>query len=611
MNRTTTIVLGLCALLATTCAAKAPAPAMPTAASAVAANGGRPTPDVEALLGQMTLDEKIGQMTQADHSSLKQHPTDVGTLFLGSVLSGGNSPAAPNTAAGWADMYDGYQKHALGTRLGIPILYGVDAVHGYSGLYGAVVFPHNIGLGATRNPDLVEKIARITAVEVAASGIDWTFSPCIAVARDERWGRTYEGFGETPALAEMMAPAAVRGYQGGDLATPTAVLACAKHFIGDGGTAGGKDRGDTNVTDEELRKIHLPGYAAAIKAGVGSIMISFNMVRGERMHGHRFLVTDLLKGELKFAGFAVSDWNAIDAIPGDYATKIATSVNAGIDMFMIPERYAEFIRTLRTLVDGGRVPLARIDDANRRILRQKVAMRLWERPLADRSLARSIGSAEHRAVGRQAVAESLVLLKNARGALPITATAKTIVVAGGRADDIGAQIGGWSTGTWQGKRGPITPGTTILAGIRQAAPGAAVSFSPDGVGAGAGKADVAIAVVGEDPYAETRGDRQDLALSAEDRAIITAARQTGGRVILVILSGRPLILGSALDEVDAVVAAWLPGTEGQGVADVLFGQRPFKGKLPHSWPRSMDQVPINEGDAKYDPLFPYGFGLTY
>jgi beta-glucosidase len=557
----------------------------------------------------MTLDEKIGQMTQGDHSTLKQHPTDVATLFLGSVLSGGNSPAEPNTAAGWADMYDGYQKQALSSRLGIPILYGVDAVHGFSGLHGAVVFPHNIGLGATRNPGLVEKVARITAVEVSASGIDWTFSPCIAVPRDERWGRTYEGFGETPALTEQMAPAAVLGYQSSNLGTPTALLACAKHFIGDGGTAGGKDRGDTNVTDEDLRKIHLPGYVAAIKAGVGSIMISFNMVRGERMHGHHFLVNDLLKGELKFAGFAVSDWNAIDAIAGDYATKIATSVNAGIDMFMIPERYAEFIRTLRALVDSGRVPLARIDDANRRILRQKVAMRLWERPLADRSLAKLIGSAEHRSVGRQAVAESLVLLKNARAALPIAGTTKTIVVVGSRGDDIGAQIGGWSTGTWQGKRGPITPGTTIVAGIRQAAPAATVIFSPDG--AAVGKAEVAIAVVGEDPYAETRGDRQDLALSADDRAIIAAAKQTGGRVILVILSGRPLILGSALDEVDAVVAAWLPGTEGGGVADVLFGQRPFKGKLPHSWPRSMDQVPINEGDANYDPLFPYGFGLTY
>ncbi|HEY0709145.1 MAG TPA: glycoside hydrolase family 3 N-terminal domain-containing protein [Polyangia bacterium] len=588
------------------CAAKPPPQSLnPSGATSL----NRSSPDIETLLGQMTLDEKIGQMTQADHSILKKRPSDVRTLFLGSVLSGGDAPAEPNTIEGWADMYDRYQRQALNTPLGIPIIYGVDAVHGFSGLKGAVVFPHNIGLGATRNPDLVEKISRVTALEVAASGIDWAFAPCIAVPRDERWGRTYEGFGETAELAESLGPAAVRGLQGDDLSKPTAVLSCPKHFVGDGGTVGGKDRGNTDISNEELRKLHLPGYVAAIKAGAGSIMASYNSVRGDLMHSHHYLITELLKGELKFEGFVVSDWNAIDAIPGDYATKIAASVNAGVDLFMIPERYVEFIRTLKSLVENGRVLMARIDDANRRILRQKVALRLWERPFADRSLAKLVGSPEHRALGRQAVAESLVLLKNANKALPIAAGTKTIAVVGSRGDDIGVQIGGWSTGNWQGKRGPLTPGTTVLGGVRAAAPGAQVTFSADG--AGIGKADVAIAVVGEDPYAETKGDRPDLNLTAEDRAVIAAAKATGGKVILILISGRPLILGPALDQVDAVVAAWLPGTEGQGIADVLFGQKPFKGKLPHSWPRSMDQVPVNQGDAKYDPLFPYGFGLTY
>ncbi|HEY0713606.1 MAG TPA: glycoside hydrolase family 3 N-terminal domain-containing protein [Polyangia bacterium] len=611
MTRMTTTPARLLSLLllplfASGCAAKPPPQSLnPSGVTSLK----RSSPDIETLLAQMTLDEKIGQMTQADHSILKKRPSDVRTLYLGSVLSGGDAPAEPNTIEAWADMYDRYQTEALNTPLGIPIIYGVDAVHGFSGLRGAVVYPHNIGLGATRNPELVEKIARATALEVAASGIDWAFSPCIAVPRDERWGRTYEGFGETAALAESLGPAVVRGLQGDDLSKPTAVLSCPKHYVGDGGTLGGKDRGNTNISNEELRKIHLPGYVASIKAGAGSIMASYNSVRGDLMHGHHYLITELLKGELKFEGFVVSDWNAIDAIPGDYAAKIAASVNAGVDLFMIPERYAEFIRTLRGLVESGRVLMARIDDANRRILKQKVALRLWERPFADRTLAKHVGSAEHKALGRQAVAESLVLLKNAGKALPIAAATKSIAVVGSRGDDIGAQIGGWSTGNWQGKRGPITPGTSILAGVKAAAAGAQVTFSPDGNGLS--KADVAIAVVGEDPYAETKGDRQDLALTADDRAVIAAAKKTGGKVVLVIISGRPLILGSALDEVDAVVAAWLPGTEGAGIADVLFGQKPFKGKLPHSWPRSMDQIPVNEGDAKYEPLFPYGFGLTY
>jgi beta-glucosidase len=571
------------------------------------ARAGRPTPDLEVLLGRMTLKEKLGQMTQPDHGAIKAHPEDVRTLFLGSVLSGGDSLAVPNTAAGWADLYDRYQEQALQTRLGIPLVYGLDAVHGFNGLRGAVIFPHNIGLGATRDPALVEKAARITALEVAGTGVDWTFAPCIAVPRNERWGRTYEGFGETAELAEAMGAASVRGYQTPDLGAATALLATAKHFVGDGGTAGGKDQGDTVATEEELRRIHLPGYRAAIAAGVGSIMVSYSSIGGRPMHGSRHLVTEVLKGELGFQGFVVTDYNGIDKIAGDYRTQVETAVNAGIDMFMEPVRYRDFLRTLEQLVTEGRVPTARIDDAVRRILRQKARLRLWERPFADRSLAQVVGAPAHRAVARQAVAESLVLLKNAH-ALPIARDTPAIHVAGSRADDLGAQCGGWAIG-WQGKRGPITDGTTILEGIKKAAPRATVTFSADGPVAAGAK--IVVAVVGEDPYAESKGDREDLSLSPEDRALIARLRHDGRPLVVILLSGRPLLLGPVLDQADAVLAAWLPGTEGAGVADVLFGDRAPTGKLPHSWPRSMEQLPLNVGDSSYAPQFPYGFGLGY
>jgi beta-glucosidase len=586
------------ALLLTTAAACARLPARPR---------GRPAPDLEALLARMTLDEKLGQMTQGDHAALDRRPQDVRDLALGSVLSGGDSPPISNTPSGWADLHDRYQTLALSTRLGIPLLYGVDAVHGFNGLRDATIFPHNIGLGATRDPALVEEAARITAREVAAVGIEWAFAPCLAVPRDERWGRTYEGFGESPELAELGA-AAVRGLQAAAPGAPPALLACAKHFLGDGGTTGGKDQGDTAAGDEELRRLHLPGYRAAINAGVGSIMISFNSIRGQPMHGSGRRITGLLKGELGFTGFTVTDWNGIDKLAGDYRARVEAAVNAGIDMFMEPDRYRDFIATLRALVAEGRVPLARIDDAVRRILRQKAALALWSRPLADRSGASAIGNAAHRAVARRAVAASIVLLKNDRRALPIAPAVASIHVAGRRADDIGVQCGGWTAG-WQGGRGPITAGTTILAAIRAGAPRARVTFSADG--GGASDAEVVVAVVGEDPYAEGKGDRADLALAGEDQALVERLHRAGRPLVLVLVSGRPLILGPALAQADAVVAAWLPGSEGGGVADVLFGARPPTGKLPHSWPRSMADLPLNVGEASYRPLFPYGFGLTY
>jgi beta-glucosidase len=582
---------------------------------------------VDALLARMTLDEKIGQMTQGDLGSMKD-PADVEKYFLGSVLSGGGSdPTTGNRLADWTDMYDRYQSHALKTRLKIPILYGVDAVHGHSNVLGATVFPHNIGLGCTRNPALVEKAAEITALEIRATGIQWTFAPMVSVVRDERWGRTYEGFGESTELSRDMGVAAVRGFQGESPRDPRRVVACAKHFVGDGATTFGTgplakaegssekwpvDRGDTRLTEAELKRLLLPPYVAAVEAGVGTIMISYNTWNGVQAHGSRRLMTDILKGELGFKGFLVSDWNAIDAIPGDYKSDVETSINAGLDMVMAPDKYVEFYNTLKSLVQEGRVPMARIDDAVRRILRVKAGMGLLDEGanvLADRRLHASFGSAEHRKVARDAVRQSLVLLKNERKALPLSKTAARIHVAGRAADDIGIQCGGWTI-EWQGKAGAVTTGgTTILKAIRDAvSPSTKVTFSADG--SGAAGADVVVAVIGETPYAEMMGDRTDLALDPGDVAAVRELQKAGVPVVVVLVTGRPMILEPVLGA-DALVAAWLPGTEGAGVADVLFGAYKPTGKLSYSWPRSMAQIPVNVGDAKYDPLFPFGFGLTY
>jgi beta-glucosidase len=551
----------------------------------------------------MTLDEKIGQMTQAERTYLSTE-SDIRDYLLGSVLSGGGSAPPVNDPAGWADMCDRYQQQALGTRLRIPLLYGADAVHGHNNLRGAVIFPHDIGLGCTRSAALVERVEQIAAEETLATGVRWTFSPCIAVARDERWGRTYESFGETPDLASMMAPAAVRGFQGGGR-----LLACAKHFLADGGTSGGVDQGDARISEAELRAIHLPGYQAAVDAGVGSIMVSFSSWNGAKMHGNRYLLTDVLKGELGFQGFVVSDWGGVDQLPGDYSQQVEAAVNAGIDMVMVPGRYREFIATLRALVQAGQVPMSRIDDAVVRILRQKMRIGLFEAPLADRSNAGTIGNAAHREVAREAVRQSLVLLKNQGRILPLSKTAVRVHVAGPRMDDIGSQCGGWTI-SWQGSTGAVTAGTSILQAIRAAvSPSTTVTASADG--SGASGADVGIVVVGETPYAEGRGDRTDLGLSQEDLSAVERVKVAGVPTVVVLISGRPLVLGRALSLADGFVAAWLPGTEGEGVADVLFGAYAPTGKLSHSWPRTMEQVPINRGDADYDPLFPYGYGLTY
>ena len=582
--------------------------------------------EVNALLAQMTLEEKIGQMTEPEQDALADK-SDIQKYFLGSLLSGGNSdPKSGNSLKDWTDMYDELQSHALKTRLGIPILYGVDAVHGHNNVLGAVVFPHNIGLGCTRNPRLVEQAARITAKEVRATGINWTFAPCVAVVRDERWGRTYEGFGETPELAKTLGAAAVRGLQGPDLSAPLDVLACAKHYVGDGGTTFGTgirkddssgrwplDQGDTQMSERELRAIHLPGYITAIQSGVGSIMPSYNSWNGIKCSGSRRLLTEILKDELGFEGFLISDYAAIDQLPGDYKSDVEQSINAGMDMVMVPRKYQEFFNTLRDLAREGKVPTSRIDDAVRRILRVKFAMGMMDKSrnhLADRSLHDSFGSAAHRAVAREAVRQSLVLLKNQRRTLPISKTLARIHVAGKNADDIGNQCGGWTI-DWQGKSGEVTPGgTTIIKAIQNTvSQRTQVTFAKDG--SGAEGANLGIVVVGETPYAEMRGDSTDLSLDKDDVAAIENMKRAGIPVVVVLISGRPMIIDQVLDKCDAFVAAWLPGTEGQGVADVLFGAYRPTGKLSFSWPRSMSQIPINAGDRNYAPLFRYGFGLTY
>lgn len=565
---------------------------------------GVPAPDIEQLLARMSLEEKVGQMTQASRIALQG--AEVRELYLGSVLNGGDDLVNPNTPNGWADTVDRLQMQALSTRLGIPFVYGIDAVHGNAGVRGATVFPHNIGLGATRNPELVEKVGKAAAVEIAATGIRWTFAPCIAVPRDERWGRTYEGFGETPELATMFAPAAVRGLQGDKLGGTESVIACAKHYVADGGTKGGVDEGDAQISEQELRAIHLPGYAAAVKAGVGSIMASYSSWNGQRLHGQKYLITDVLKGELGFQGFVVSDWEGIDKMGTSYKENVANAINAGVDMAMAAGGYRQFIRTVKSLVASNRISMSRIDDAVRRILRVKAAAGLWEHPMADRALAGQMGTLEHRALARDAVRQSVVLLKNDKHVLPLKKTMR-VVVTGSKANDMGAQCGGWTVG-WQGHLGAVTPGTTIFAGLEQAL-GNKVTLVRDA--STAGSADAVVVVVGETPYAEMAGDSKDIALSGADRAAIASARKSGKPVITVLLTGRPLVIEDWLPLTDGLLVAWLPGTEGEGVADVLLGDYKPTGKLPHSWPRLLKQVPINVGDASYDPLFPYDFGLSY
>ncbi|MEU9993270.1 glycoside hydrolase family 3 N-terminal domain-containing protein [Streptomyces sp. NPDC048045] len=579
---------------------------------------------VADLLSRMSLAEKAGQMTQAERGALTNQG-DVAGYALGSILSGGGSTPTPNTPEAWAKMIDGFQLRARATRFQIPLVYGVDAVHGHNNLAGATIMPHNIGIGATRDPALAERTGAVTAAEVRATGIPWDFAPCLCVSRDERWGRSYESFGEDPALVQSM-ETIIQGLQGRangkDLGRDDKVLATAKHFVGDGGTAYGSsttgtytiDQGVTKVTRQQLEAVHLAPFRTAVDRGIATVMPSYSSldVLGDgqgpvKMHARADMINGVLKGRMGFDGFVISDWNAIDQLPGDYASHVRTAVNAGVDMMMVPYTYKDFGATLADEVRAGRISERRIDDAVSRILTQKFRLGLFEHPYADTSGAARIGSPAHRAVARQAAAESQVLLKNSGGLLPLKKSEK-VYVAGSNADDIGNQTGGWTL-TWQGSSGNITRGTTILQGMREA--GGNVTWSKD-ASAPTGGYDAGVVVVGETPYAEGVGDvgnGHSLQLSAADRAAVDKVCAAMKCVVLVV-SGRPQLIGDRLDGIDALVASWLPGTEGEGVADVLYGTRPFTGQLPVTWPRSEAQLPINVGDASYDPQFPYGWGLT-
>ena len=622
---------------------------------------------VDAILSQMTLAEKVGQMTQVD-MRLLDSPQDIQTYHIGSILSGGGSVPKTNTPKGWLEMVNGFQKIAMSNRLGIPLIYGIDAVHGHNNVLGATVFPHNLALGASNDADLVYRVNKATAIEVAATGIHWTFSPCITIPQDARWGRFYEGFGQTTDIVDGLTKAAILGYQDRLSSVQNKqVAACAKHFIGDGATLWGTgtrvdgqhtyhiDRGDVQLDDKSLREIYLPPYKTAIASDVKTIMASFNSVRGEKCHGSKYLLTDLLKEELGFAGFVVSDWAGIDEIPGDYKSDVINGINAGIDMVIIPgvmkgqnqQHYKTFIKLLIDAVNEGSVPMDRINDAVRRILKVKMEIGLFDDPLIDDSYLDKLGSLEHRALAREAVQKSTVLLKN-EGILPFDKSI-SITVVGSAANNLGVQNGGW-TSNWQGfftpdfhfldynadrvltkaeyntqlekifenkfnpadwigyfneidldKNGKVSPadftafmanrvlqpsGTTILDGIKIVAPSAKISYDPNANTLPEG--DVVLAVIGEYPYAEGFGDDADLRLNKADLEVLERANASGNKVVVLLLSGRPLLVHDLEAQWDAFLASFLPGMAGEGIADVLFGDANPKGKLSFTWPTMAD-----------------------
>ncbi len=582
-----------------------------------------------ALLAQMSLPEKIGQMTQVEKNSLT--PAEVTEFFIGSVLSGGGGNPIANDPPHWATMVRGFQEAALQTRLAIPLLYGVDAVHGHNNVKGAVIFPHNVGLGATRDANLLERIGQVTATEILATGVHWTFAPAVSVPQDIRWGRTYEGFSEDTDVVIELATAYLRGLQ-----TPNAeglwALPSVKHFVGDGGTKwnstrplewmpGGNwqaatsyykiDQGDVQTDEATLRRVHLRPYEAAIAEGALNIMVSFSSWQGLKMHAQRYLLTDVLKNELGFEGFLVSDWMAIQQLNADFYTCVVQSINAGLDMVMVPFEYQRFITTLTEAVQKGDIAQSRIDDAVTRILRAKFELGLFEKPLVDDSYLPKVGCAEHRALAREAVRKSAVLLKNESHVLPLPKNSAEVIIAGAAAADLGVHCGGWTI-AWQGEHGDLTIGTTVYKAIQeQIGTTSEIIFTDSGDLAADLKADVAIVVIGEYPYAEGFGDQPDLSLTPEQIALIEKVRPHCHKLVLILLSGRPLVITPQLPLVDAVVAAWLPGTEGAGITDVLFGDYPFTGKLAYTWPRTMAQIEQKSaGQPITDPLFPFGFGLA-
>ncbi|GMI65066.1 hypothetical protein like AT5G20950 [Hibiscus trionum] len=583
---------------------------------------------IKDLIGRMTLEEKIGQMVQIERNVSS---ADVmRKYFIGSMLSGGGSVPAPQASPkDWINMINEFQRGALSTRLGIPMIYGIDAVHGHNNVYNATIFPHNIGLGATRDPELLKRIGAATALEVRATGIQYAFAPCTAVCRDPRWGRCYESYSEDPTVVQAMTEI-IPGLQGDIppnspkavpfVAGKTKVAACAKHYIGDGGTTKGINENNTVTDWHGLLSIHMPGYYSSIIKGVSTIMVSYSSLNGVKMHGNHDMITNFLKKTLRFRGFLISDWQGIDRITSpphaNYTYSIQAAITAGLDMVMVPYNYTEFIDGLTYLVKNNFIPMSRIDDAVKRILRVKFVMGLFENPLADESLVDQLGSQEHRELAREAVRKSLVLLKNGESAdaplLPLPKKAPKILVAGSHADNLGYQCGGWTI-EWQGLSGNnLTSGTTILTAIKNTVdPSTEVVYNenPDAEFVKSNNFSYAIVVVGEHPYAETNGDSLNLTIPEPGPSTISNVCGTI-KCVAVVVSGRPVVIQPYLASIDALVAAWLPGSEGQGIADVLFGDYGFTGKLSFTWFRTVDQLPMHVGDPHYDPLFPLGFGLT-
>ena len=583
------------------------------------------------VLAGMNARQKAGQMVQANSDGLL--PAEVASYQFGSVFSGGTAdPASSDTPQAWRSHVESYEAQAAG--FGIPLIYGIDAVHGHNNVSDAVIFPHNIGLGASRDLELIREIGRVTARELRGTSIDWTFAPAVSPARNERWGRTFESYSEDPALTSELAVAMLEGLQGTALSGAESVLACAKHFAGDGATQDGVDQGDALLSDAEFRALAVEPYQPLINAGVGSIMVSYSSLNGEKMTGHTKWLTDVLKGEMGFRGVLVSDWAASSQLPGGGATatraptaaQVAAAINAGLDMLMEPYGPREAVDILEVAASAGgneNIPASRIDEAVTRILTVKCELGMLEpgyNPSGDSALLAQIGSSAHRDIARQAVRESLVLLENPSNVLPLPQTAK-VHLAGSGADSLQRQCGGWTI-DWQGLgivgtgvTPGVTSGTTIRQGIEALVGAGNLSYSQDGSGVPS-DATYAIVVLSEDPYAEGHGDQSDLDLAARtpDIAVLQTVASAGIPVVAVLLSGRPLIIEPYLALADAWVAAWLPGSESDGVADVLFGNAPPIGRLSHTWPRTMSQIPINVGDSDYEsdpPLYPFGYGLSY
>lgn len=594
-------------------------------------------PDIEAkvsqLLAQMTVEQKVAQMIQPEIRDIT--PEDMRKYGFGSFLNGGGSFPQGNkhaTAEDWINLAEAMYQASIDDSLDgstIPTIWGTDAVHGHNNVIGATLFPHNIGLGAANNPQLLEQVAAITAKEVMVTGIDWVFAPTVAVVRDDRWGRTYEGYSEDPEIVREYSAAIVKGLQGSvdkDFLGDERVISTVKHFLGDGGTVAGDDQGDNIDSEQALFELHAQGYVGGLQAGSQSVMASFNSWHGKKNHGNKYLLTDVLKDQMGFDGFVVGDWNGHGQVAGCSNESCPQAINAGLDIFMVATKaWKPLYENTVAQVKAGEISMARIDDAVSRILRVKVRAGIFTKPSPKNRVlsgkTQLIGSLEHRAVARQAVRESLVLLKNKNNLLPLSGK-QNILVAGAGADNIPQQSGGWSV-TWQGTNNSNAefPGaTSIYQGIKQVVEhnGGAATLSVDGHYTT--KPDLAIVVFGEEPYAEGHGDRDNLEFQRGNKralALLHKMKNDGIPVVSLFISGRPMWVNAELNASDAFVAVWLPGTEGQGISDVLFTKAngeinyDFKGKLSYSWPKTAQQTQVNRFDKDYAPLLPYGFGLQY